>query len=54
MINIDGLIDFDDMPLCPLCDQPIFAHEEVEIVTAINTVALSHKCCALDALKDGE
>lgn len=45
VINVDGHVDHDDMPLCPLCDQPIFKYEEFEIITAINTLAIAHKWC---------
>lgn len=35
-------------PLCPLCDQYIFTHEEAEIAQAWDTKFLVHKCCLED------
>lgn len=40
----------EELPLCPLCDQPIFTHENYGIVLCHNVVALAHVECAEDAL----
>lgn len=34
MIDISNAINTDDIPLCPLCEQPIMNYETVAIVTA--------------------
>ncbi len=53
MIDISKAIDPEEIPLCPLCDQPIMRGELVDIGTAGGAIALIHEDCA-NQLKDGE
>lgn len=53
MIDISHGIDPEDIPLCPLCDQPIMTYETVAIVTAAGAVALAHEDCT-NELAEGE
>jgi len=46
MIDITNQIDPEEMPLCPLCDQPIFTYEPHQVVTAAGAKALAHEDCA--------
>lgn len=53
MIDISKAIDPEELPLCPLCDQPIMRHELVDIGTAAGAVALIHEDCA-NQLEEGK
>ena len=46
-VNIEGLItEPEEMPLCPLCDQPLLIFEEVVVGLAHGCGALVHlPCC---------
>lgn len=52
MIDISNAIDPEDIPLCPLCDQPIMNYETVSIGTAAGAVALVHEDCANELSED--
>lgn len=53
MNNIQSLTDDpEDMPQCPLCDQPIFSYEESRIVTAFVVKYLAHEDCYQEAVSD--
>jgi len=54
MIDISRAIDPEDIPLCPLCDQPIMRYETVAIGTAAGAVALVHEVCAKELLEECE
>lgn len=46
MINLDWATEPEDMPLCPLCDQPIYDNAEIVIFTAHEMFAIAHEDCA--------
>jgi hypothetical protein len=52
MFDIAYLIDPDHVPLCPICDQPIFDYEEVLLFTAHGQKGLGHSCCVKGELND--
>lgn len=53
MIDIAHQVeDPETMPLCPLCDQPIFSYELVEVGVAHGCAALIHQDCAEGAINE--
>lgn len=53
VVEIDGEVDPEDIPLCPLCDQPIFAYERVAIGNGGEALALIHADCG-EELEESE
>lgn len=53
MIDISHLIEPEDLPLCPLCDQPIMSYEESVTVMAAGAKAMAHQDC-IDAEVSGD
>lgn len=49
MIDVTGrIVEPEDIPLCPLCDQPVFQWDQAEVVTAFDCKALAHADCTLE------
>ena len=44
--SMDGQMEVTDMPLCPLCDQPLFEGEELVAVSVDRCLGLAHLHCA--------
>lgn len=53
-IDINGYINPEDIPLCPICDGPIMSYEEWAIVTCVGTISLAHQDCVNETLEDLE
>lgn len=43
--DVNGYIDPEEMPLCPLCDQPIMTYEPTGEIHCAGTKALAHEAC---------
>ncbi|WP_165856772.1 hypothetical protein [Marinobacter sp. JSM 1782161] len=54
MIDLTGCIDLDDVPLCPLCDQPIFNYEDSIDITAGGVKAMAHLGCTQEELNSAD
>lgn len=58
-LHSDGTLSIGDMPLCPLCDQPMWAGDDVVILAMEagghgTVIALGHRTCAEEELEDEE
>lgn len=54
-VDISEELDGEEMPLCPLCDQPIFYGEEIAVARSGVVMALAHNgCCELPGAHDIE
>ncbi len=52
--DLTGQIHVEQMPLCPLCDQPMVQGEELKIVEVDRCLGLAHSSCCLEADEDDE
>lgn len=50
--NLDGQIDVELLPLCPLCDQPMMRDEEIKLIEAERCMGLAHAICCIEADED--
>ena len=58
-LHSDGSLSIGDMPLCPLCDQPMWSADDVAILAMEagghgTVIALGHLICAQEELEDDE
>ena len=52
--NLNGQCDVEQMPLCPLCDQPMFRGEDIKLVEVERCMGLAHASCCIEADQDDE
>jgi hypothetical protein len=51
-VNIESKVDMEEVPLCPLCDQPILHYEETAIGVSRDAKCLIHLSCAREITGD--
>lgn len=44
----------EDVPLCPLCDQPIWNYEQAAVISSGDAKCMAHQDCTEEALADEE
>lgn len=52
--NLDGQIFVEQLPLCPLCDQPMIRGDELNLVEVERCMGLAHSICCIAADEDDE
>lgn len=45
LVDFSDDIDPFDMPLCPICDQPMLSYEALCMIKAHDSIALAHVVC---------
>lgn len=44
-VDLTGIVEEQEMPVCPVCGQPIWATEYVALATVDNLICLIHYYC---------
>ena len=49
IVDLTAAVEYSDLPLCPLCDQPTLEYEPVCLIRAHGIKCITHVDCMLAA-----